>query len=318
MSKQRRFQFYAVTRKFLFTYLLFSFCTALMFCNSVSAATPDAASGKTYRLFASGDTMLGRRFPALVYEKGPVWPLQQLSDLIKHADIAMTNLECVIATRGTFWDKGEEAPYHFRAPPRMLDVLTEAGFDVVMTSNNHSMDFGPEALLEELELLDAVNIMAVGSGRNAEAAAKPKYIKVGDRVMAIIGLTTYNSHIAAQKDRAGALWANDDKQILDILGPAITEARHHADLVIFSPHWGGNWTEHPTPQRVELAHKLIDLGVDAILGHSAHQLHGIEIYKNKPIVYDWEIFSGIRNNSSIAAAYPPALCWILITPALPG
>lgn len=266
-------------------HLRFSLCL-LLFCSCGHAEASPVDNGVTYRLFAGGDILLARRLPAQVHDKGPAWPLSPLTDLIRGADIALANLEGVVSTRGAFWDKEETNPFYFRAPPFMLEVLTEAGFDVVMTANNHAMDFGPEALLEQLELLEAVNIVAVGAGRDAEEAAAPKYVKVGDMVLAVIGLTTYNSPIAAGADRAGVHWINGHAQILNKLAASVAEARRHADLVVFSPHWGGNWTERPTPQRIELAHALIDLGVDAILGHSAHQIHGIEIYKNRPIVYD--------------------------------
>ncbi|MGE0372730.1 MAG: CapA family protein [Gammaproteobacteria bacterium] len=256
---------------------------ALLLCG-VADAPADPST--THRLFAGGDTMLARQLPARVLEHGPAWPLSPLADLIRGADVALVNLECVISARGAFWDKGERNPYYYRAPPWMIEVLTAGGIDVVMTANNHAMDFGPEALLDQQRLLDAVNIAAAGSGGNLDEAAQPRYVKVGDIVLAVIGLTTYNREVAARADRAGVLWGDDPSRILDLLGPAVAAARRHADLVIFSPHWGGNWTERPTPQRIELAHALIDLGVDAILGHSAHQVHGIEIYKGRPIVYD--------------------------------
>jgi poly-gamma-glutamate capsule biosynthesis protein CapA/YwtB (metallophosphatase superfamily) len=261
-------------------------CALLLSCGCALADAAPAGRGDTYRLFAGGDTMLSRQLPALVLEHGPAWPFGPLSQLIAGADIALTNLECVIAARGYFWDKGEDNPYYYRAPPFMVDVLTAAGFDAVMTANNHAMDFGPDALLEQLELLEAVNLVAVGSGRTVDEAAAPRYVKVGDLMLAVLGLTTYNRPIAARADRAGVLWTESNAEILQGLAAAIAEARAHADLIVFSPHWGGNWTERPTPQRVELAHALIDLGVDAILGHSAHQFHGIEIYKGRPIVYD--------------------------------
>jgi poly-gamma-glutamate capsule biosynthesis protein CapA/YwtB (metallophosphatase superfamily) len=261
-------------------------CALLLCCGCSHADVTPAGRAATYRLFAGGDTMLARRLPGQVLEHGAAWPFGPLTPLIAGADLALTNLECVIATRGHFWDKGEFNPYYFRAPPFMLEVLTAAGFDVVTVANNHSMDFGPEALLEQLELLEAADIAAVGAGRSVEEAAAPRYVKVGDLVLAVIGLTTYNSLIAAQEDHAGVHWLDNNARILRALAPRIAEARRHADLIVFSPHWGGNWTERPTPQRIELAHALIDLGVDAILGHSAHQLHGVEIYRGRPIVYD--------------------------------
>jgi poly-gamma-glutamate synthesis protein (capsule biosynthesis protein) len=44
--------------------------------------------------------------------------------------------------------------------------------------------------------------------------------------------------------------------------------------------------EEPNEQQIQFAHQLIDLGVDIIHGHSAHVFQGVEIYKEKVILYD--------------------------------
>jgi len=70
--------------------------------------------------------------------------------------------------------------------------------------------------------------------------------------------------------------------------------------VIFSVHWGSNWGyDIPGDQR-SFAHALIDnAGVDIIHGHSSHHPRGIELYKDKLIIYgagdfinDYEGISG--------------------------
>jgi poly-gamma-glutamate capsule biosynthesis protein CapA/YwtB (metallophosphatase superfamily) len=61
------------------------------------------------------------------------------------------------------------------------------------------------------------------------------------------------------------------------LAPLIAAARAHADLVIFSVHWGPNYQWIPDAKIIELAHWLIDQGVDIIHGHSSHHIQGVEI-----------------------------------------
>ncbi len=74
--------------------------------------------------------------------------------------------------------------------------------------------------------------------------------------------------------------------MVDLVRPAYEEARRGADVVILTPHWGANGTENPTRGRIALARQLIELGFDAILGHSAHQIHGMELHQGRPILYD--------------------------------
>ncbi|MDJ0764737.1 MAG: CapA family protein [Myxococcota bacterium] len=248
-----------------------------------ASATP---TEKTYTLFASGDTMVARWVPYVVHKKGADWPLAELQTLIKNADIAMTNLECVIATKGRFWDKGERRPYLYRGRPEMLDVLTEVGIDVAVVANNHAMDFGPEALLEQLAFLDAAGIAQVGGGRNMAEASQPTYVQVGSTIVSFIGLETEFPKFSATSDSPGIHHARGKKAIIEALKKPIATARKYSDLVVFTPHWGLNWTENPLPETIEIAREVIDLGADAVLGHSAHHLHGIEIYKGQPIVYD--------------------------------
>ena len=57
------------------------------------------------------------------------------------------------------------------------------------------------------------------------------------------------------------------------------------DYVIVSCHWGQELKETPKPYQIQLAHQLIDKGVDLILGHHPHVVQGIEFYKNRLIAY---------------------------------
>ena len=62
--------------------------------------------------------------------------------------------------------------------------------------------------------------------------------------------------------------------------------KQQGDIVVASIHWGSNWGYEIPPEQIEFAHKLIDgAGVDVIHGHSSHHVKGIEIYKEKIVIY---------------------------------
>ncbi len=273
---------------------LISVFTLAILCSLVGAQARkkggDPVSKDTYTLFASGDTALARWVHNGYYEKGPKRCLLDLKDLISGADIAMTNLECVVASCGTFGDKGERRPFLYRGRPELLDIITEVGFDVAVVANNHSGDYGPDAFLEELELLKATGMAAVGGGRNKAEASTPTYVQAGDVIVAFLGAETKFPKFAATDTSPGNFYAKEYSNLENALKEPIAVARKHADLVVFTPHWGDNWTDEPTGKRRKLARAIIDMGVDAILGHSAHHIHGIEIYKGRPIVYDMGSF----------------------------
>lgn len=66
----------------------------------------------------------------------------------------------------------------------------------------------------------------------------------------------------------------------------IREAKHKADVVLVSMHWGIHFKEGVIADYQRYyARMAIDAGADMIIGHHAHILKPIEIYKGKVIFY---------------------------------
>ena len=61
--------------------------------------------------------------------------------------------------------------------------------------------------------------------------------------------------------------------------------KERCDIVMVSLHWGDEFIDYPSPCQIELAHKIIDVGVNVIIGHHSHTMQGIEHYKNGLIAY---------------------------------
>lgn len=240
---------------------------------------------ESVRLIAGGDVMLGRQMPGWVALHGSGWPFAGVADLLKTADLSLVNLETCISTLGDFLDKGGRQPYYYHALPEMLDVLSAMGISCVTTGNNHAMDYGREALVQQHELLEASGFLHFGSGRDVTQAAMPGYARINGLTVAFIGIETETSRMRAGADSPGIHYVSAQSLLRTITGP-ITMARAHADIVIVTPHWGPNWQEAPSPILREIARGIIDLGADAVLGHSAHILQGLELHGGRPIVYD--------------------------------
>lgn len=236
-------------------------------------------------LVAGGDVMLGRQLAGYTGLYGVEWPLQRIADYLHKADVAMVNLESVCSTLGDFYDKDGISPFYYHNRPEMLDLLIKAGVDVVCIANNHTMDFGPAALEQQMEILDDCGIAHFGAGRDYLEAARPVFVRAAGLTLAFIGVETDTPSMQAGADEPGIHYAAE-QELLQAVAAAMAEARCHADVILVSPHWGKNWRENPTESLRRLARKIIDLGADAILGHSAHILQGIELHAGKPIVYD--------------------------------
>ncbi len=249
---------------------------------------------ETHTIVYGGDVTLGRRFnEALFDDKDRGRVFGDVAPLLGGADLALVNAEGVIAQGGRFNDKGEPRPYLFRAHPAAIDVLTGAGIDLVTVGNNHALDYGPAALTEMLDRLSLAGIDWFGGGHDMADARRPAYRRLGDTVVALVGADfTVSAKYRAGKKRAGILFydafrdgSHEDEIVAD-LKKIHDEARRHAQVVLLSPHWGDNMVDRPAPHIRSLARRLIDVGYDGILGHSAHVFHGVELIDGKPVIYD--------------------------------
>jgi poly-gamma-glutamate capsule biosynthesis protein CapA/YwtB (metallophosphatase superfamily) len=250
---------------------------------------PEAEFGQLDTVAFAGDVVLARRMNGFVEEHGPGRPLRGVRDLLADADIAAVNLECIIASGGEPADKDERNPYFFRGRPELVRVLTEAGVDVASLGNNHAGDYGPDAVIEGVRILREAGVDPVGGGRNLEEAMAPVFRKVGDTVVAFIAMDMTQRKVGATETRAGPHFVdeNNPTAVVKRVRDQVRLARRYAHLVFFMTHWGPNGAEEPGEPHRDLARRLVrEAGIDALLGSSAHQLHGMEVIDGRPVIYD--------------------------------
>lgn len=219
---------------------------------------------------------------------GYVWgaALDVLDEVRPHARIV--NLETAITTSETPAFK----PIHYRMHPANVPVLTAAGIDACVLSNNHVLDWGEAGLLDTLEALDRAGIRVAGAGRDRAAARAPAVIDTaaGARVL-VFGLGATDSGIpgswAAGRGWPGVHVVPDfSDAVVAAVARLVASARRAGDVVVASIHWGGNWGYDIPPEHRRFAHALIDgAGIDVVHGHSSHHVKAIEVYRGCPIFY---------------------------------
>lgn len=259
----------------------------------------------------TGDVMLGRMVDEYVIQNRSVRPETLWGDILpvmRRADCRLINLECVISDRGAPWHPATKA-FHFRAGPRAVDVLRAAGIDGVMLANNHVLDYGQNALLDCLKLLDRAGIKRTGAGSTLEEALVPAIFELPEGRIAVVSLTDNEPEWEATHNKPGVNYvACNDRGLVEPYRSRMTQvlssARRQADLVIVSAHVGPNWGAPSRAMRA-LAHELLDMGADLYWGHSNHTPQGIELYRGKAILYstgdfvdDYMVDSAERNDLS--------------------
>jgi poly-gamma-glutamate capsule biosynthesis protein CapA/YwtB (metallophosphatase superfamily) len=241
-------------------------------------AAPSTPQRREYTLLFTGDVMLSRAVGSgMATQKDWSFPFHLIADTLRSADLRYCNLECPISDRG----RNLHHLYSFRADPRAIEGLKAAGFDVASQANNHTYDWGPEALLDSLERLRAAGIRPVGAGQNILAAHYPLLVNVGCLRIAFLAYVDIDpKEAAAGVDRPGVAWLDPAQALADI-----RFARPLADLVIVCPHWGVEYALKPSRTQVELAHQMIDAGADLIVGSHPHVVQPLENYHDRWIAY---------------------------------
>lgn len=215
---------------------------------------------------------------------------------LSSADIAMINLE------NPFSHRGEPMPdkeWVFRADPEHFSLLQEMGVDIVNIANNHILDYGQEAFLDTLELLEKNKIPYVGGGRNITEAYKPKIIEVDGVKIAFLGANRVMPTMDwyATETRPGLAATYKANRLVT----EIKNIRDKVDYVFVMSHWGVERSELPEDYQKELAKQYIDAGADGVIASHPHIMQGFEFYKGKPIAYSLGnfIFTDSKKDTAI-------------------
>ena len=243
-----------------------------------TTVAPRMLGKSEYTMLFTGDVMLSRAVGLrMAAQKDWSLPFHLIADTLRNADLRYCNLECPVSDRG----HNLHHLYSFRADPRVIEGLKATGFNVASQANNHTYDWGPEALLDSLERLRAAGIQPVGAGQNILAAHYPLLVNVGGLRVAFLAYVDIDpKEAAAGVDRPGVAWLDPGQALADI-----RFSRPLADLVIVCPHWGVEYASQPTRDQVELAHQMIDAGADMIVGSHPHVVQPLEKYHDHWIAY---------------------------------
>ena len=201
----------------------------------------------------------------------PATALGPIAGVLRRADLAVVNLETAITERGTPAPKD----FTFRAPPRALAALKEAGVDVASMANNHGMDFGAVGMRDSMAAAKAAKFPVVGVGRDADEAYRAHLVTVKGQRIAVIGATqVLDSNLAAAwtagDGKPGMASAYEESRLL----AAVRAARQSADTVVVDLHWGRELVNCPIDRQRALAPKLVAAGADVVVGSHAHILLG--------------------------------------------
>ncbi|MBI4331139.1 MAG: CapA family protein [Chloroflexi bacterium] len=262
-----------------------------------------AVAGNTIVIHAVGD--VGPR--RIEYGEPPDTLFTMVHEKIKEADVSFCQLERSFSTRGCLQYRDHNTWYG-RVHPDNVKALVFAGFNVVSNASNHAFDYGPDAMLDTIDILRQNNMQVIGVGKNIAEARKPVIVeRKGIRAGFLAYCSVLPVEYEAREEKTGVTpirvstyyeaqeyQAGTPPKIItvpleaDVLAMEedIRKLRSQVDIIMVSMHWGIHHIAGVLAMyQPEVGHRAIDAGADLIIGHHAHVVKGIEIYKGKPIFY---------------------------------
>lgn len=168
--------------------------------------------------------------------------------------------------------------------------IKDAGIDFLVMAGNHIGDGGLKAQERTMELVKQNDMLHAGAGANLEEASKPGIVEFAGVRYAIFSADEVATFYWAGDSRRGSnrfsKFVGPNKVIdTEKIQKDIADAKKLADKIIVYMNWGTEYVNYPHKNEIDLAHYLIDQGVDVIVSTQAHWVKNVEIYKGKMIFY---------------------------------
>lgn len=255
--------------------------------------------GKSLTMLAVGDVILEA-------PQGEFY-LSLAASVLRSGDVVVGQGEVAFTSRGinTFVEMFHPSP---GCPPSNMGALASAGFNVITLAGNHIFDMGTPGIEDTIVGLKKYGIEVVGAGMNIDEARKPAII---ERNGTRIGFLNYNCvggtgqwatmskpgcayvHIISHYEMNGSdpggppdVYTFAEPRSLKAMVDDVRKLRPLCDVLVVIFHKGIlRLPDKLAMYDQQVSHAAIDAGADLVMGHHAHILQSIELYKGKVIFH---------------------------------
>jgi poly-gamma-glutamate synthesis protein (capsule biosynthesis protein) len=207
--------------------------------------------------------------------------------------------------------RGMETHFDVPAPasdPANLSALSRAGFHVATLAGNHIADAGPAGVEDTVAELRRLGITTTGAGMNLAEARRPAILERGGLRLGFISYNCVGPRESwAGPNRAGCAYVHvlthyelnhaspggppdvytfADPSTLEAMAAEIEVLRRDVDILIVALHKGlGHTPATVGMYELQISKAAVDAGADVVVGHHAHILQGMEVYRDRPIFH---------------------------------
>ncbi|MCC5909618.1 MAG: CapA family protein [Clostridiaceae bacterium] len=214
---------------------------------------------------------------------------QFVKDYLKEADLTIGNLETTFAGE----EKGYSSFPMFNTPDALADALKEAGFQIISTANNHTIDTGSKGMFRTVDVLESRGLKVTGTRRDENT---DNFIieTINDIKVGLTSYTYETPRFGEYKTLNGIKMPKEiedhinsfsyeylDEDLLKIEETIKEMKGQGAEVIVFYVHWGEEYQRQPNRYQRYIAHQLSNYGVDIVFGSHPHVIQPIEFIESE-------------------------------------
>jgi len=211
-----------------------------------------------------GDIMMGRNVEREMGAQGAAYPTAYIRDFLSSYPFVIANFEATIPRRHV---PTPSMTFQFSVATSVIPMLVESGFTHMTLANNHAYDYGKAGYLHTMTTLREQGVVTGGS---PEQVTKDDVLVIDAEGMRVALVPIY------------AVFATPS---MTALAEAFAYAQTVSDVQVAVIHWGDEYMITNNAKQARVAHQVVDLGADAVIGHHPHVIQNIELYRSVPIFY---------------------------------
>lgn len=249
------YPFFLYIHPMCYKLVLFICSIAFLSCNQ---------NNEPLKVSFTGDVMLDRGINDQLRLYGDSLLIHSFSSF-KESDAVIINLEGTL----TDSDSAQNDTYNFQADKHKAEIIRNAGVTHFSVANNHSCDYGKKGFENTIDAVIKSGAEVLGSEYEPKLITKKTYTCA----VLSVSLTSHNEHLPISS-------VSELKQSVS----SFIDKNKTIPFVLYI-HWGLELQSESQQWQKELARELIEMGVDAIIGHHPHVVQQIEFIHNKPVLY---------------------------------
>ena len=206
------------------------------------------------------------------FDFSPVY--RNVKKYLESSDFTFGNLETVTAGK----EIGGYTGYpFFNTPAAYITALKDAGFDLLVTANNHSLDRSEKGIIRTINEIDSRNLKYVGTYTSQQDRDSIRIFDIKGIKISVLAYSYGTNGNPIPKGKNYLINLIDYGLIeKDILSAKV----NGAELVLVHFHFGEEYRREPVQFQKDVVDKTIELGADIIIGGHPHVLQPINFYKN--------------------------------------